>query len=351
MPFKRKNRYSPIGIDLGSSMIKMLQLKGEANKASISCKALLPSPAGAIENGEIRDPDSLAGLLKDAYKRFNWSGRKVNLCLDSRLCHTCKIALPPLKRKELDQAIRRKAEHYFAVDPKKTVISSFYIGPESNNGYCVEEYLLTAVSKKLSDSVTAAVDKAGLKPLSLEIDPTAALRALYLNPRFEKVAPGDIQLLIDLGYSRTALLFVSEGRYSYHRSIHTGLVHFLKSAQSIAAEKNIRVKDLIFSRNSLASRGLHTASEELARGIIQSIDYWSEDSKIVRKRKLSILLSGGGLLIPGLAEHLRDNIDHSLEIFNPLQDFNPRIEGKKEKRDNSDLLFTNSLGLALKGWF
>ena len=57
-----------VGIDIGTSTVKIVQLKKTPSGPELTGYAIAPVPPSAIEEGNIRDPQSIAAVIKDMFK-------------------------------------------------------------------------------------------------------------------------------------------------------------------------------------------------------------------------------------------------------------------------------------------
>ena len=323
-----KKKYSPIGIDLGSSMVKLLQLQQRGRRKAVSGYAALPTPPGALVNGHIQNPRELVSVLKEAQKSCPWHGNKAALSIDSRCCRLKIVSMPYLNSKELPKAMQYEAEKEFSLNSSQYVTGYSLIGKRSGPNPPVYDYLLASLEKERSDQIIDIALRAGLKPTSLEPDLTADLRVIdYFNSltRHDQQAPG---VLLDLGFSRTRIIILSSNSYQFHRSI------------------NIGTSKLIDSNHKKASR---EAADTLLQEILQALDFYMDRSGQTDNPNISILAFGGGLYLPGLAGYLQKKTGFKINLLNILSPaLLPGVTSAAEAK-NKGLLYPTAFGLTLRG--
>ena len=70
---------SNIGVDIGATSIKAIQLKGSRGHLKIVRAAQVALPYGAVRNGEVIDPDEIANALKVLWKTGKFTTKNVTL--------------------------------------------------------------------------------------------------------------------------------------------------------------------------------------------------------------------------------------------------------------------------------
>ncbi len=345
-----------IGLDPGSARIKVLQLKHSGGQVSIHEKVIFTTPPGAFINGKPANWEKLTEQLKRVRKQFNWSGLKVNLCLNNRASYMRTVIMPPLRKNQLIKAMHREAEKHFPLNIEEAVVSFVSTGPgRAGNGQPVREYLLAAVEKKVADAYCNLLAEAGFIPVGIETAPPALLRSLEhsisnKNPRISP-APEQIRLLLDIGYRSAILIHLSNNYYRFHRILDIGLNHFVQALQVTQNSKTSGPSERdIFSKTSLEEKGLLEPAGKLARSIAQSLEYWFEKEGLTEADYPPLEVSGGGIFIPGLPVYLKSELAMNLILHNSLRTIKGTLNPKTRLRNQEGAFFNFAHGLALRGW-
>ncbi len=348
-PYRYRGRYSPIGLDLGSAFIKMLQLRRSGGGEAVHCLAAAPAPAGALKNGRISSPGLLAERLKQLRLKHPWHKNRVNICLGLQSFYLRRVKLPAMKEAERARAMRWEVEKHFPVSAEDAVFD--YCPLESEvSGALNGEYLLAAAAKDTADSYTETVASAGFIPAALEIEPISLLRALN-SAAYKTGRPLSLfRVLLNIGFERSALLVSCGGEYQFHRLLNTGLKHFYRSAAEKHGCSFNRAHRLVFSGKPLAERGLFPAAEQLAGQAAQSISYWFDQAGIPDVELHEFNLCGGGAFIPGLAAFLKNSFPVKPGIYDPLTGLNINRPAEPGGQTQRGALFAGAYGLALRGW-
>jgi len=318
----------------------MVQLCQDRGRIIILKKASFTIPEGLIEKGRITDTPALTAILRQLRKEHNWKKDYVNLCLGPQAFHLARLNLPPMRAKDLNSAMRWEMEKRFPLTAENAVFSFCPATGSSDNRSKDREYLLVAADKNIASEYTITTQNAGFKPVSLEISPFSLLRIpafLYLD---KDIQPKEHALILDIGYLNTTALITGEGKFCFYRNLRIGAKHFLQQ------DKNKR--DTIYYKPD-SEAFLNTARLLTAR-LNQSVDYWLEQADQTGNYPSSLLLSGGGIFIPGLPAFISKTLNIKPSLYSSVfsgGDF-AKQETKLTARQN--LIFTTAIGLALKGW-
>lgn len=350
-----RGKYSPIGIDFGSGRVKMLQLKQQRGNFHVHDKCHFPMPLETTPNSLIAstaDPHLLLEQLRQAKHNCNWRGNRACLSMDSRACYTRAISLPPLRTRELKEAVRWEVRKNFPFEIDNAVVSWAVLGNGSGPEQPGRRYLIASVQKTTADFYTAVAQKAGFKPVSLEIPLTALLRSVKLRPKGPDPDASKYQLLVDCGFSSTLVLLTVKGTYCFHRVLNLGAGHFYRAATGGKKGDLKAALRLVHSRASLAEKGLMVEASRLARAISETLAYWSSLSHNDPVNPAVMEVSGGGILIPGLASYLYKELGLKPRLYNPVHLINSvRVEnGTGSGNGFRETLYTTAHGLTLRGW-
>jgi len=142
-----RGRYSPIGLDLGSNQIKIVQLQNNRGAVATRLKVTTTTPHGSIVDGQIVKKEVLIAKLKLVRTKLNIHGKKVNTALSPSVCSMRLVKLPPLTAKEIRKAMNWEVEKHFSLSPSEAIYDycPARLNPVAVNGQT--DYILAAVSR------------------------------------------------------------------------------------------------------------------------------------------------------------------------------------------------------------
>ena len=213
------------------------------------------------------------------------------------------------------------------------------------------DVLIVVAKKEIIEGYTEAIEESGLIPVIMDVD-SFALETLYEeNYAFDE---NEVALLINIGASITNLNAVKGGASIFTRDFTIG-GNFVTEA--IAKKMNISFEDAEEGKitgfgedeeaRDISRDGLIVYADMIASEIERSVDYFR--STFGRENISQVLLSGGGALIPGIAEDLSRRLGLEVEMINPFKKItcNKSILDK-ETADRLGPIAAVGVGLALR---
>lgn len=348
--YKFRGCFSPIGIDIGSAQIKIVQLQKTSGRIALHCLANVSTPSGSISKGEIIDPEKLSTKLASIGSKLDLHGRQVNLCLGTGAYFSRLIKLPPLSQKELRKIVPWELEKHFPLTPAESVYdccpSTFYPAKKT----LLNSYLLAAAKKETADHLLGAIEQAGFKPLSLEVTSLALLRSQHHLFEAQAKQKAKTTLILDIGFHCSTLLLVHNQGLHYHRLLKIGVADFINEAAGAADLNPGGVQQGLFNKRSAnAISGTATAAA-LADQIGKSMAYWHDQSGLHNVEPEALILCGGGASLSGLAAYLAESLELEPKMFRFAGPGSRDSENGGYDRQENLPLFATAYGLALRGW-
>src|SRR6185503_8689689 len=120
------------GLDIGSSAVKVVQLKAADGAYSLSNLGIVALPQDVITEGSIKDPAVVISAIKEAVTKAGVTGMDAVISICGRELIIKKVQIPPVPAKELAEAVQLEAEHHipFAIDE---VFIDFHVVGEQGN--------------------------------------------------------------------------------------------------------------------------------------------------------------------------------------------------------------------------
>jgi type IV pilus assembly protein PilM len=309
------------GLDIGSSCLKLMEIQDTPKGRVLTRFHRMPLARGVILDGAVALPEALTETIKALYKASGCQRRKVVISISGHAVIVKKVTFNQMSDEELRELIRDEAGKYLPFDDMGAVAYDFQILGENPYNPTQMEVLLVAAKKETVDGCTEAVQAAGLQPLIMDVD-TFALETMYEeNYDFE---PEDVAVLTNIGASITNLNAVKGGVSIFTRDFALGgnaVTEALAENMGLSFEEAEKAKiegigDDEQSRD-LFRQALLVHAEALCSEIERSVDYFR--STFGAENIKQILLSGGGAMIPGMADDLTRRLGVETEIINPFK--------------------------------
>ena len=339
------------GLDIGSSCIKLAEIQDTPKGRILSCFSLMPLARGVIVDGTVVEPEVLTATIKELHKQSGCKRKKIVTSISGTAVIVKKVTFTQIDEEELRDLIRDEGGKYLPFDNMETVYYDFQILGENPYSPSQMDVLLVAAKKDIIDGYTEVIRDAGLLPVIMDVD-SFALETMYEeNYDFEE---NDVAVLINIGASMTNLNVVRGGMSIFTRDFTIGgnsITEAIAERLGIPFEEAEKAKIEGAGEDeparSLFRKGLIVDADPLCSEIERSVDYFRTTFGAENIKK--ILFSGGGAMIPGIAEDLSHRLSIEAEVVNPFK----KIQFAKnvmdqETADRIGPMATVSVGLALR---
>ena len=181
MGLSGKPRGAPtIGVNIGSSLIKVVEAKPGKDGILITALGVAPTPPGTIENEIIVDPQTLGQAIRQLIKE---SGITCKRCVSSVSGQSTVVVriieVPKMTPKELAETMKWEVERHVPFAANEVVmdfqaIDRPMVGGDDQN----MEVLLAVAQQEVINRHIEAIYAAGLDPVIIDVEPLAICRAL-----------------------------------------------------------------------------------------------------------------------------------------------------------------------------
>lgn len=349
-----KSVNSVVGIDIGTSAIKVVQVKRESGKIQLETYGELGLGTYANEpTGKVVTlaPDMIATAIKDILREANVTTNTAVLSIQSQATLIFVIELPPqIKESELASIIPNEARKYIPV-PLTEVSLDWYVIPQKQT-YTEEaaatapktEVVVVAVRNETLSQYRDIITKSNLESRGNEIEIFSAIRSVF----HREIAP---VLVVDYGASTTKVSVVEYGVVRAYHVINRGSAFI---TESLARTMNIdfdKAEELKRTVGMQSAPGQEKVAESTAANnqyVINEIQtvllqYERQSHKAVTK----IMLCGGGSSMPGFIEKMVETFGVETVFGNPF-DKAEAPEFMQPVLAKAGPEFTVAMGLALK---
>jgi type IV pilus assembly protein PilM len=308
-----------IGLDIGSSSIKLVELRETKNGFRLQSLALSLLPPEAIVDGALMDSVTIIDAIKDL---INQSKTKTKNAVTSVSGHSVivkKITLPFMTEAELEESIQWESERYIPFDINDVNIDFQILGSDVENPE-VMDVILVAAKKDVINDYVSVIMEAGLNPLIMDVDAFALENMLAINYDPEK---GETLAVANIGASITNINILKSNVSAFTRDIFKGGNQVTEEIQrqlhiDFDEAEKIKVGSKVDGTSqTVIQKVLKEASESLAVEIGNSLDFFQSATTYEKITKL--YLSGGGSKIKDFDILLQQHIGIPVEMINPFK--------------------------------
>ncbi len=306
-----------LGIDIGDSSLKMVELKKKSKKIYLSNYAFSENVSG-INFTKIEDTNYLAQAILKVKAEAGIKARRVTASLPTFSVFSSIINLPPTDKKNMDAVVAEEAKKVIPL-PLEEMILDWKLVPDSvgeENKESIRVFL-TGSPKKLVRHYIEIFRLAKLELASLETETFSLVRALMGNDL-------STVMIVEIGANSTDLSVVQESIPVLNRSLEicgSTVTAALadKLGLSLAQAEQFKF-DLSASLSDAAKEELPQLIVKTLAPVIHEIEYMREffQSNAKGRKIEKIILSGGGSLLMNLADYLSRHLNLQVIIGDPF---------------------------------
>jgi type IV pilus assembly protein PilM len=312
---------SLVGLDIGSSSVKAIELKPAGKGYRVSAIGVEPVPPDSIVDGAIIDSGAVAGAVRRLFTNKQFKGKDVAASLSGNSVIVKKISLPVMSEQELADSIYWEAEQYIPFDIQDVNLDYKISDTENgSNGQGTMGVLLVAAKKDKIADYTNVITQAGRSPAVVDVDAFALQNAYEANYGFE---PGKIVVLLNAGASAININIVSGMQSVFTRDVSMGGNAFTEAVQKElhlpfdAAEQLKKGEHADGALYEDAAPVLKAMTDNALLEVEKTFDFFKATA--VNDHIDRIVLSGGASRVEGFAEALGERFGTEVERFNPFR--------------------------------
>lgn len=342
---------SLVGVDIGTSSVKVLQLGRSGSEYRVEAFALEPVPEGAVAEGNVSDPDAVAEVVKRAVKRSGTKARNCAMAVTGAAVITKIINLSAdLSEEDIEAQIEVEASQYIPYPREEVSLDFEVLGQSARNAELVE-ILLAASKTEHVDMRREVAELAGLNVTVVDVESYAIANAFDLVRKRAGIDETETIGVLNMGSTTSTLIALRGNRSIYSRE------HSFGGQQLI--EECMRRYGMDAEQANFLQRGeappagfedelLEPFRQSVIQQISRALQFYSSSSDYTGINTL--FLTGGSASTPGLAEALGDEVGISCEVADPLQGLRlaPSVDASALNRVRPAL--TTACGLALRGF-
>lgn len=340
-----------VGVDVSDESIKFLGLTSkEGEKASIVF-GNEHLEKGAVVRGEIRDISKLIKVLEVVGSRIKTHFVRVSLPEQKAYFFTTQVP-ENASHEQVLKLLEFKLEEHVPLSPKDAVVDYDCIPHLSDSAQDHLDVGVTVYPKETIERYTEVFSKAGLFPLSFEIEAQAIERS---------VVPSGYRgtcMIVDFGETSTGLSVVSRGTLGFTSTLDivgSDITSIIMKELNLKKSEVTKIKNTVGvagdSDNKSMTEQLLKKVDELAAEIKRHYAYWetrSKDEEGVKEQVERVVLCGGNANIHGLPEYLEHVLNIPVDRANVWQNALSFDEEIPDMSYELSLSYATAVGLAMR---
>jgi len=215
-----------IGLDIGSSSVKVVQVRSARGSVAVEAFGIEPLPAQTIVDGTIMNQSAVVDAIRALFSRLKLRDKGVALAIAGHSVIIKKISVPPMTNDELAEQIPWEAEHHIPFAKDDVEIDYQVINKQNASGQM--ELLLVAAKKEVVHDYAAVAREAALVPQVIDVAAFTVQNAFEVN---YQTAPGETVVLVNVGAAISNINIVKDKISMFTRDVTIGGNAFTEEVQ------------------------------------------------------------------------------------------------------------------------
>lgn len=314
-----------VGVDIGTSSIKVCQLKDTRKGPRLVKLGYTPLPRQTIVDGHILNASAVVEALNRVFTEAKIKDRDVALSISGQAVIIRKITVPMMTPAELDEQIQWEAEQHIPFDIKDVHVDYEVLRRRPEAGQM--DLLLVAAKREEVADYTDIARQAKLRPVVVDIDAFTVQNIFEFN---RGLPPDQTFAIINVGASLASINIISKEASAFTRDIANGGNYISEQIQKqlgVPFEQAEEFKVMVSagtSPNPQIASIIDTVCDSIAGEIQRSLDFFHATSGEPEMHR--IFLTGGSSNLPQLMNAIGRRARVGVELIPPLERI--PIEGK-----------------------
>lgn len=320
-------RAGPIGVDIGSRSVKLVQLSSDRTRLQDVARWDFPAAADDEKDGSRQQ--QLVDAIGRAREGRNFRGREAVVCLTDEQLFLQNLRLPKSTTVPLENQIKTEIASRLPFPLDESEVRHVQTADVRQGDQVLKEVLVLAAQQSAIEQVLGTVEAAGLRPLALDVEPAALARS-YASQFRRDEDQQQRSLLVQVGFARTVVVIAQHDQLMFVKYIDVGGKDF---DQAVAGHLGISLLDAAALRRQSADRRAERQDPEISRTVTEAIrtplkQLLNEVAMCARYHSVAFrgqsltraILSGGEATSP-LANAFEKRLNLPTSVSDPLRAF------------------------------
>lgn len=307
-----------VGLDIGSSAIKLVELKaGKGGRYTLLHAAHAPLSPEAIVEGTVMDSSLVVEVAQRLIQEQGVKNPNIGISLSGMSVAIRKIQVPAMSEAELAESIHWEAEQYLPFDVNEVNLDYVVLAQDADN----MEVLLVAAKKDRIADYTGIITQLAKSPALVDVDVFALQNAYEYN---YGVPQDRVVALVNIGAHIMNVNILAHGQSVFWRDIVFGGNAYTEAIQrelNLTREQAEAVKsgEQLGDHTPQTILGvLNGVSEDLAAELQKTFEFFYTTSS--HDQVEEVVLAGGASQVLNLDGVLRERLGAKIELMNPFRE-------------------------------
>ena len=339
-----------VGLDIGSSSVKAVELQGKPGALSLVNLGFQGLQPDTVVDGQIMELNDVSGVISTVFSSHQFKTDRVAAGVSGSSVIVKNIIVPQMTREELEESIDWHAEEHIPFEISDVSLDYQVVGSGTDSLHV----LMAACKRDFVANLKQAIQLAGKHPAVIDVDAFALQNCYEVN-----YEPSDntVVALLNVGASTMNINILRGVRSVFTRDVSVGgnqYTSLLQKELGLTYEQAEAVKRGGAPPASVEvvdiDGALETVSDMLALEISKTFDFYRATAEDGDGTVQRILISGGGSKLKGLPEYLSNRFEMPVERLDPFRKI--KVDARRFDPDYMREVVPEmavAVGLALRG--
>lgn len=336
-----------IGLDIGTSSIKIAELDVGRNSVQLVSFGFAPTPSNTLNSGEVVDSGSLSQAIRLLVAEMKSKRKYVATGMWGTAVIVKKITVPKIDKKLIGEQIKWEAEQYIPFDINNISLD-YQIINSASAGETID-ILLIAAQNELVAQYIQTVQGAGLQVGVLDVSGFALANIFEFN--YGKI-PNQSVAILNIGAGITNFVVVHSGEVIFSRDVPVGGFNY---TNEIHKEMGITLQEAESLKISAMAQGpvpdevhsiISATNDLVTEEIRNSFEFFSGSNSGYQISRCFV--TGGASVAPGLIEQISRATTVASDLMNPFNKVRPSKQFNQSYLHQIAPFAAISMGLGLR---
>lgn len=352
------NKEGPIGLDIGTNSVKMLQFTRSNGNIRLAAADKVHCKFDMSEETE-KAKEFIVNSINEMLRRSSFTGTKVVSCIPNDSIKIKSLRLDSSDPNKIEDHLHQELAERFKIDPERDEIRYIIAGKVYQGSGLKNEVIFFATDRKTIENHISIIEESGLDPVAIDPVPCAILRSFQRSMR--RQADQDVvRSFVDVGNHYTTVIIGSCNQIYLIKQIPSG---GRKLNESVSAKLGIGIEEAMLLRSKIQHGNTETLNnatiqavadamnhgvEELAREISLCYKYCAVTFRGDQPR--DVILTGGEAYEKAFVNLLESYLNITVETARPFQGVDLSNTSFTMVDDSPFCEWAVAAGLGLKNW-
>src|ERR671926_565978 len=339
-----------VGLDIGSSSVKAVELQGKMGALSLVNLGFQGLQPDTVVDGQIMELNDVSGVIAGLFASHQFETDRVAAGVSGSSVIVKNIIVPQMTREELEGSIDWHAEEHIPFEISDVSLDYQVVGSGADSLHV----LMAACKRDFVANLKQAIQLAGKQPAVIDVDAFALQNCYEVN---YQPAANLVVALLNVGASTMNINILRGVRSVFTRDVSVGgnqYTSLLQKELGLTYEQAEQVKRGGEAPSNVQPEeidaALESVSDMLALEISKTFDFYRATAEDGDGSVQKIMISGGGSKLRGLTEFLSNRFEMPVERLDPFRQI--KVDARRFDPDYMREVVPElavAVGLALRG--